>query len=107
MGPATGARDFFFRAGEICPQQYNPADFYIHKLAIVPGKEIECRERVEKICKQFDQSDESKALQRAVSQATQTMDNIIVVIFFFFFFKLNFHCYIPKMFFFPFRVQQL
>jgi len=31
----------------VCPPNFNPADFYIHQLAIVPGREIECRQFVQ------------------------------------------------------------
>jgi ABC-type multidrug transport system permease subunit len=40
--------------GYICPEDYNPADFYVHTLAIVPGNETECRERVKSLCDSFD-----------------------------------------------------
>ena len=32
--------------GYSCPELYNPADFFVFTLAIVPGKEEECREKV-------------------------------------------------------------
>ena len=32
--------------GYPCPENYNHADFYIHTLSIIPGKEDECRARV-------------------------------------------------------------
>lgn len=37
----------------VCPANYNPADFFIQLLAIAPGKEIECKERVNKISDNF------------------------------------------------------
>ena len=36
-GSAVGAKDHFARFGHACPKDYNPADFYIHTLAVVPG----------------------------------------------------------------------
>ncbi|KAF8791853.1 Protein white like protein [Argiope bruennichi] len=52
-GRSTKALDFFKRAGLQCPINYNPADFYVHNLAIVPGKENESREKVMAIVEQF------------------------------------------------------
>lgn len=46
-GSAEGALDFFSRRGYQCPNDYNPADFLIHTLAVVPGQEAECKERIE------------------------------------------------------------
>lgn len=44
---------------------YNPADHYVQVLAIVPGKELECRERVSKMCEDFAQTDEGKVGTRS------------------------------------------
>ena len=30
-----------------CPSHFNPADFYVHTVAIVPGREVECRKFVQ------------------------------------------------------------
>ena len=54
------------RLGYECPLNYNPADFYIHTLAIVPGAEEECRQRVAQICDAFMDSEEGKALAKEV-----------------------------------------
>lgn len=37
----------YFRIGYPCPANYNPADFYIMTLAIIPGQEVECKQRIE------------------------------------------------------------
>ncbi|KAG8177288.1 hypothetical protein JTE90_029424 [Oedothorax gibbosus] len=52
-GEASDALAFFERAGLRCPVNYNPADFYIHNLAIIPGKEKESKDKVSAICDQF------------------------------------------------------
>jgi hypothetical protein len=39
-----------------CPKSYNPGDFFIQKLAIVPTKKEECLEKVAKICDNFKTS---------------------------------------------------
>ncbi len=43
--------------GYPCPDKFNPADHYVHVLAITPGDEDTCRKRVGEICQQFEQSD--------------------------------------------------
>lgn len=45
-GRSSEALEFFNRINLRCPQNYNPADFFIQQLAIMPGKEAECREKV-------------------------------------------------------------
>ena len=35
-----------YSLGYTCPEDYNPADFFVFTLAIIPGKEEECREKV-------------------------------------------------------------
>ncbi|CAL1279820.1 unnamed protein product [Larinioides sclopetarius] len=64
-GRSTKALDFFKRAGLQCPINYNPADFYIQNLAIVPGKEKESREKVMAIVEQF--SREAKTIECTIS----------------------------------------
>lgn len=44
MGNLDDAYNFFDSVGFKCPSKYNPADFYIDKLAIIPGKEAECKQ---------------------------------------------------------------
>lgn len=37
---------FFFRLGYPCPMNFNPADYFVNTLAIVPGEEEESKNRV-------------------------------------------------------------
>ena len=39
----------FNRAQLPCPSNFNPADHYIHALAVTVGNEHECRNRVNKV----------------------------------------------------------
>ncbi|CAG0879456.1 unnamed protein product [Darwinula stevensoni] len=63
LGQAKHGIPFFQQMGYECPLNYNPADFYVHTLAIIPGAEEECRKRVLKICSAFRDSEEGKALE--------------------------------------------
>ncbi|XP_041367140.1 protein white-like [Gigantopelta aegis] len=58
MGTAQKAYSFFSGLGYPCPVNFNPADFYVLTLAIIPGKEDETRKTVQTICDAFDQSEE-------------------------------------------------
>ncbi len=57
LGPVNQTLSFFSSQGLPCPPNYNPADFYIHTLAIVPGQETETRKRSKAICDSYDASD--------------------------------------------------
>lgn len=55
-GPIPDALEFFKRNGHPSPDNYNPADHFILTLAIVPGKEKDCRAKVKGICDDFEAS---------------------------------------------------
>jgi hypothetical protein len=44
-------------AGYPCPDTFNPADHYIHKLSMIPKQELEYQGRVDAICDSFQESD--------------------------------------------------
>lgn len=46
MGPMSGTLPYFAKIGIKCPLNYNPADFLIKELAMIPGKEFECRNKI-------------------------------------------------------------
>ncbi|KAJ8314084.1 hypothetical protein KUTeg_008645 [Tegillarca granosa] len=46
MGPTKEALGYFSRLGYNCPVNYNPADFFIMNLAVIPGREEECKTRI-------------------------------------------------------------
>ncbi|GAB6026310.1 hypothetical protein CHUAL_012516 [Chamberlinius hualienensis] len=66
LGNREDAYDFFKTQGYECPYSYNPADFYILTLAIVPGHEEERKKRVEIICDQFDESNDGQRLTKSI-----------------------------------------
>lgn len=43
--------------GASCPLNYNPADYYVQLLAVVPTQEDSCRQTIEMICDSFKTSD--------------------------------------------------
>lgn len=46
----------FYSLDAPCPRNYNPADYFIQLLAIVPSKEESCRQAVSMICDNFEKS---------------------------------------------------
>ncbi len=45
---------------------YNPADHYVHVLAVTPGKEEECKATVDRICDAFIESQEGEDEARQI-----------------------------------------
>eukprot|EP00111_Clytia_hemisphaerica_P021823 TCONS_00064161-protein len=54
LGSTTDAISFFSGVGYPIPPNYNPADHYIHTLAIIPSREAECKEKAKAICDAYD-----------------------------------------------------
>lgn len=53
LGSTDEATNFFANIGLPCPMNYNPADHYIHVLAVTPGNEEKCRANVASVCDKF------------------------------------------------------
>lgn len=77
IGPVSEALYFFSMQGHVCPPNYNPADFYIHTLATVPGQEAECKMRSKQICDAYERSDTGKIIldNVASNRPAQTTEN--------------------------------
>ncbi|XP_049837353.1 protein white-like [Schistocerca gregaria] len=60
QGTPDQALAFFSSMGATCPAGYNPADFFLHLLAVVPDKEAECRSTIELLCDNFQRSPGAK-----------------------------------------------
>ncbi|XP_060816781.1 protein white-like isoform X3 [Bombus pascuorum] len=57
MGTTSQACTFFETLGAACPSNYNPADYFIQMLAVVPGQETSCRHAINTVCDTFQKSD--------------------------------------------------
>nr|UOU03354.1 ATP-binding cassette subfamily G-like 4 [Brachionus rubens] len=66
LGDLYQARDFFSSQGHPLPVNYNPADYYIKTLAIMPSNKEKSKDIVKKICDGYDESEYCK----------QVLDNI-------------------------------
>jgi len=71
LGDVAGANRLFERCGFSCPPAFNPADHFIQVLAVVPGKEEECRNTIKKVCTDFSNSEEGKELIKIQSESEQ------------------------------------
>nr|AHK05664.1 ATP-binding cassette transporter sub-family G 90506 [Tigriopus japonicus] len=76
IGDLAKAAMFFDRIGLPCPDMYNPADHYIHVLAVTPGKEDECRTKVKEICDLFENSLEGKHVFNEVQNQKNNVGSI-------------------------------
>ncbi|XP_048579141.1 protein white-like [Nematostella vectensis] len=69
-GPTFQAITAFSDLGYSCPPNFNPADYFVHTLAIVPGDEERCRARIKEICDEFEEKKSSKK-SRSVTPSTE------------------------------------
>jgi len=66
IGHASDCAATFVKAGFECPARYNPSDHYVFTLAVIPGREDECREKVKKITDTYYASPEYKELKEEI-----------------------------------------
>lgn len=68
LGTAADANSFFAHLDAPCPTNYNPADFYVELLAIVPGKEEDSRIKVRQICDAFTVSEYNSKISNEIAE---------------------------------------
>lgn len=68
LGAPVDASRFFTSLNAPCPTNYNPADFYVEMLAIVPGKEDESRLKVRKICDAYAVSEFNMKINEQINE---------------------------------------
>ncbi|KAK3728091.1 hypothetical protein RRG08_022142 [Elysia crispata] len=74
MGTREDALTHFDSLGYPCPENFNPGDHYILKLAIVPGNEIECRRKSKAICDTFAKTKHMKELEEKIQDQKKDVD---------------------------------
>ncbi len=74
LGPVSEALNFFSSRGLPCPSNYNPADYYIHTLATVPGQEVESKKRSGEICDAYQSSEAGQQILEIV-KANRTLNS--------------------------------
>jgi len=66
LGNTNDAVDFFQNINRPCPYNFNPADHYIHVLAVRPGTEAQCREEINSICDSFTVTEAGRMVEQEV-----------------------------------------
>jgi len=72
IGATSDCLKAFAKAGYPCPRNYNPADFFIFTLAVVPGKEDKCKEVVARIMQTFEESEQCATIKQDISDQIET-----------------------------------
>ncbi|XP_054160832.1 protein white-like [Oppia nitens] len=67
MGKIDDAYNFFSTIGYTCPTNFNPCDYYIEQLAVIPGKEIECKNKIDEICNKFTEYSSGTDLKPSIA----------------------------------------
>lgn len=67
LGGITEAMTFFQNIQLPCPTNFNPADHYIHVLAVTPGNEEECRRQINSVCDTFHESSIGRQVEAEVN----------------------------------------
>lgn len=70
-----------FSQGYRCPQNYNPADFYIHNLAISPSDRENCLKRQTNLCDAFEKSQNKKITMDEIDILNNKPNNLEVINF--------------------------
>ncbi|CAH2990877.1 unnamed protein product [Chilo suppressalis] len=76
-GNSSAALGFFESLGYHCPLTYNPTDYFINVLAMIPGSEAASRQAVKSICNRFAVSDAAKELDMEIQLEFHLMENVI------------------------------
>ncbi|KDR23584.1 protein scarlet-like isoform X2 [Zootermopsis nevadensis] len=66
QGTLEHAYTFFSNQGFVCPPSYNPAEFFIQKLSVIPGEEEDSSQRMNQICEAFSTLEQDRSLQLSV-----------------------------------------
>ncbi|KAI7815062.1 white [Rhyzopertha dominica] len=57
LGSPDEAEVFFAGLDAPCPRNYNPADYFMQLLAVIPGREESCRQAINMVCDNFERSE--------------------------------------------------
>ena len=68
LGNPADALTFFSSHGFRCPSNYNPADFFIETLAVVPGQEAACKNKTNFICDSYESSEFRHQLEKIINE---------------------------------------
>ncbi|KAF2898582.1 hypothetical protein ILUMI_07596, partial [Ignelater luminosus] len=72
LGTREEASGFFTSLAAPCPHNYNPADYFIQFLAVLPGKEESCKQAINSICDTFEKSEFGAKLTVEATEMTKS-----------------------------------
>lgn len=75
LGTPKEAINFFNSQNAPCPANYNPSDFYVHLLAVVPNNEEESRQKNARICDAFAESSINKNIKSTTASLRKSAEN--------------------------------
>ncbi|KAF7991387.1 hypothetical protein HCN44_002949 [Aphidius gifuensis] len=68
QGTINDATNFFSSLGFYCPATFNNAEFFVSKLSIIRGKELESKIKVNNICSEFNKSQYSDKINNIIDE---------------------------------------
>ncbi|KAL3270061.1 hypothetical protein HHI36_009119 [Cryptolaemus montrouzieri] len=77
LGTPLEADSFFKKLQAPCPVNFNPADYYIQLLSIIPGREESCMQAVKNICDEFEASDIGRKIKQQTLAAPTSISGDI------------------------------
>jgi len=75
LGTTADALKHFDKIGLPCPRNYNPADHFIFSLAIRPGMEESCRNKVKDISTYYKESEDYKKIEMQIDEIINQKEN--------------------------------
>ena len=66
LGRAKDCKEFFASVNYPCPEDFNPADHFVQTLAVVPGQEEKCGQRISEICDKFQHTEAAQDLRAEI-----------------------------------------
>nr|XP_058944927.1 protein white-like [Pocillopora verrucosa] len=76
MGSRADVIQYFEDLGYPCPINFNPADHFIHTLAIVPGDEENCLTRVKEICDAYRENNTESISSESLGKQDSFKDEV-------------------------------
>ncbi|CCD63207.1 ABC transporter domain-containing protein [Caenorhabditis elegans] len=71
QGTPQESISFFEKCGHRVPDEYNPSEWIIYKLAVQPGQEKQSNDRIQKIVEQYEDSDHQKRVMEQLSDVSE------------------------------------
>ena len=71
IGDLSAAEKFFSNQGFNIPVHYNPADYYIKTLAVIPNQKDESLKIIDKVCTSFETSAQYKILDDEIKDSNE------------------------------------